>query len=955
MRLAVDVVDYIPETGLSTPLQPSLAIIRTGQSDGESRWHEAQIDFWPRSSSTRLVLSNRSADHDASVGPIELLSSENDSQVVGAWIASRPDHSNATAPIPLARLVAMRLEMSQWLEQFGDSGSPTTDSPLDYQQAYVAANRLIETLVREGYGGVMLTVSSDGTALFPDASVVSDAAWDANWASAGGAVDALELLMRLFDSASLTLVPCVRPSSPLLAIEKRLRINPLAAPAILAPSPLGGRMGTWDFDSPPLTSFGIYNPTSVDVLRELGQSIVELNRRCGGHRCVPMIGVMADERSHLHLPSLASVDEQTLDDFHASLGDSAPPRAGLANWIQKPGAETFERWRTARLASGFGEVADRIDGRSLLMLTIDSALPSSLVELGRDPRIITSRLHRRALTEPLANRIRDEACNASVPVPLLAGQAPLVHNAGVFHQPLTAQSDFAPAGPDGQSSAANPFGPDHTVTPLLDTTESSLAMAQLLSRSDRSLIAIGGGGANQPASPIRRLSMNRFSKLPPVVMNDIESGDSVMTAVRVRQGFYRGETFVYAVNQTRFPVRWEARFSRPAQVIRIEPAPENETDQWPIDSPTAPAADRPVAAVKTGGEPSAPRRPTDAATKWQTMIRPGELVAIRVAGDNVNIVDWQASFAGGRDQILAIRAGIQDAVGGIETMPQRHVRGLIANPSFESEGDGGVPGWLTAQHPPGCVAIDRAVSFSGARSVRLTGEPGRPGGSWIVSQTLTQPTSGRLAVSVRLRGEPAPEGDRKPSLDVDQPMVIRMAIEGTVAGTPIRKMRSVLVPRDGEWTEPQWLEIARLPNLSVESLRLTIDMMSAGVVWVDDIACYDHFMTATEKTHCERMVFLAAGGISRGDCIGASRLLDSHWALDLFYPGPTPPIQTADGSIVRPAAFIPGVNQSKNPPPTGDPTTRVPNAVPKLPTAETRPGLGERLKSWIPGPLRFGN
>jgi hypothetical protein len=186
-------------------------------------------------------------------------------------------------------------------------------------------------------------------------------------------------------------------------------------------------------------------------------------------------------------------------------------------------------------------------------------------------------------------------------------------------------------------------------------------------------------------------------------------------------------------------------------------------------------------------------------------------------------------------------------------------------------------------------------------------------------------------------------------------MVIRMAIEGTVAGTPIRKMRSVLVPRDGEWTEPQWLEIARLPTLSVESLRLTIDMMSAGVVWIDDIACYDHFMTATEKTHCEHMVFLAAGGISRGDCIGASRLLDSHWALDLFHPGPTPPIQTADGSIVRPAAFIPGVNQSKNQPPTGDPTTRVPNAVPKLPTAETRPGLGERLKSWIPGPLRFGN
>ncbi|HBJ38748.1 MAG TPA: hypothetical protein DDZ51_29155, partial [Planctomycetaceae bacterium] len=135
-----------------------------------------------------------------------------------------------------------------------------------------------------------------------------------------------------------------------------------------------------------------------------------------------------------------------------------------------------------------------------------------------------------------------------------------------------------------------------------------------------------------------------------------------------------------------------------------------------------------------------------------------------------------------------------------------------------------------------------------------------------------------------------------------------MALEGTVGGTPIRQAKSVTLEPDGKWGEPQWLEIVRLPSLPVESLRLTIDLMSAGEVWVDDIACYDQFMTTAEITQWEHLVFLAAGGLTRGDCIGASRLFDSHWALDLLYASPNRDGQPSGTTSVRRAAFNPSVN-----------------------------------------------
>jgi len=962
LRLVAELVDIDPSTGVPQPLGPGLAIIRsaqqtvavqptfetaqqataqvagadTGSPTDSDLWHETVIDFWPRSPATRLVLSNRSSTAVAGLGRIDVMEDQSKSPEYPLAKQNRGEASNA-------RLAAMRLEIADLFEQFGDRALPTTVQPLDYQQVWVAANRLIETLRREGYGGVILTVSSDGTSLFPDRSIVPDAAWDANWATDAGPVDPLRLLLRIFERESLQLIPCIRPSAPVLALEKRLRFE-TTAQSIASSSPLAGQLGAWSFDGPPLTAFPIYNSAHAEVISHFTRTMVELNERCRDLASVPMLGILADERSYLRSSPLLVGDEQTLHEFHASLGDQAPPRESFETWVQKSGADAFQRWRSNRLANGLQQLLKRIDGRNLLVMSFDSALPSSLVELGRDRRIITTRLQRRALTEPLAMRVRDEACNASVPVPLDGDPAPLAYLAAAFHQPTSDPRGFEPGlsglgGADPMSDVdrvtaglidAVIENSQSVVTALLDPTESSIALAHLLNRSDRVIVAIGGGAANQPASDVRRRSLRSFAELPPVAMTDVESSVPAMTSLRVRMATHNDEVYIYAVNQTRWPVVWEAILSRPTTVYRLGPVPPQHT----LASARLPADD-PRSLVSS-------LRQNESGTRWQTVVAGGELVAIRVAARDATLVDWRATFAGSANQVATIRAGVDDAVSAIAKKQHLRRRDLIANPSFEADG-AGVPGWMIAQYPTDCVAIDSHVAFHGSRSIRLVGQAGRPGGSWIVSQTIQPPRSGRLAVSVRLRGA-------KATSQAAEPLVVRMALEATVGGTPIRKTKSVTVAADAKWSEPQWLEIAKLPSLPLESLRLTIDLMSGGEVWIDDITCYDQFMTAAEKTHWEHLVFLAAGGLSRGDCGGASRLFDSHWALDFVNASPWAGGQTNEQSSVRRAAFNPSV--------TSEPAASSPKAGPKVTAPATqpasRPGWSERLKSWLPGPLRFG-
>jgi hypothetical protein len=236
----------------------------------------------------------------------------------------------------------------------------------------------------------------------------------------------------------------------------------------------------------------------------------------------------------------------------------------------------------------------------------------------------------------------------------------------------------------------------------------------------------------------------------------------------------------------------------------------------------------------------------------------------------------------------------------------------LNNGGFEQSGGMGLVGWLHAQHPPGCVQVDDKEFIEGSQSVLLTTSAPAVARTWLVSETLDPPASGRLAVSLACRAD-AKEDDPGHHL--------RISIEATRGGDPVRFTRDLHVPRNGQWSEREVvLEIDEIETSSIESLRLTIDSLSGGRVWIDDVQLHDQFPTSKERADLQSQVFLAVQGLQRGNLLPSGKLLQNHWARHLLTLGPS--------------------EQPK----------RVMESVPS--PAET-PGVAERFRSWLPRPLRF--
>lgn len=953
VQLAVIAEDLRVRSADTKRLGQGLRVRRSGYEHQAQRWQEVIYDFWPSGPEVGLVVSNESLVRPLHLGEIEVRyvapKEREEPPPEEAVQASQSKMAAAPATMPEGRLALLRLDLVELLQQFGGGAAPTRESPLDYHAIWGVTDRLIETLKREGYDGVVLTVASDGAALYPTSSWRCDAAWDGNWNAAAGPVDPLALLLARFDAHSLRLVPCLRPGAPDPTLERLVKDDPAGAVSIVVPSPTEGRLGAWTFDGLPMTSFGLYNPIAPPVAAALSEMVAELRGRCGDHPCVAGIGLLADERSSLRLPPEALIDSLTLDRFHAALAPQAPSRAALEGWLRNQGDNPLRPWRRAQMTMLVERLVERAGPHRLLLLATDSALPSSLAGQGADGKVLTARLLRRSCAETLANRVRDEACGTSVRVGDTNGDRLMAHQIGLFHQPATR---IVPPAEGSEGSRAGVASIPGGLAAWQDETDAALSVSQLLGRSDRTMLIVGGAGANQPGGAIRRNSLRRFAQLPAIGMQDGPPGEAMASAVRLRLGVKEGDTYVYLANQVRWPVDVELEYRGPASVVALgEPAGR-------VDGRSASEADRAndakVARQLVGaGQPDHQR--------LRISLAAGELAVFRFEGQQVEIRRWKAEFGGSPEQLAMIRQYVQGALSWSPPGAQVSQFRRFDNGGFESTETQRIPGWLTAQHPKDAVAVDRSVAFQGKCSMRLTSRSNRGSGSWIVSDVLTPPASGRLAVSVRLRGEAIDDAASLP------PLKVRLALEGTVAGTPIRQTATVTVPRDGQWSDPPHrLEIARLPRLAVDSLRFTIDVTSDGVVWVDDVAWCDHFMTASERTRWDHLVFLAAGGISRGDLVAASRLIDSHWAIDLeradpLLPSVRPPEEQAPVATAKVTAAPRGREARSNAVAEADRMTEsgitgpqtmdsAPGAVSGEATDPTaKPGWTERVRSILTG------
>lgn len=229
--------------------------------------------------------------------------------------------------------------------------------------------------------------------------------------------------------------------------------------------------------------------------------------------------------------------------------------------------------------------------------------------------------------------------------------------------------------------------------------------------------------------------------------------------------------------------------------------------------------------------------------------------------------------------------GRDDSSWGRET-EAKEFRNLLRNGGFELPHEIGVPGWMHAHHPPGAVEIDTLVRSEGRQSIRLAGKTGSGASAWLISREIARPISGRLGVSMSLRGAPPTLSDKNASansVQVAEPIEIRVAIEGERRGQSIRRSETVQVPANGKWRTGrlvvEWLDVDPRQD---QNLHITIDNISNSTVWIDDIVVTDYFASAAERSDLQSLAYLAVQGLQHSDLRPTANLLKNFWAQDLL-------------------------------------------------------------------------
>jgi hypothetical protein len=381
------------------------------------------------------------------------------------------------------------------------------------------------------------------------------------------------------------------------------------------------------------------------------------------------------------------------------------------------------------------------------------------------------------------------------------------------------------------------------------------------------------------------LTLRAFAATPIENMHRIDSTDPAMQTIHLGSRTNNGHLYVSMTSLAPWTSEVDLETSAPIDWVLL--GEEQDSDQA-------------VPILQSGG------------THARVVVPPGQLITVRSAtATSANLKFWSARVGGGSGALEQIKQKVTLIVERIGMLSDFKPYPALRNGGFEQSGGIGLVGWLHAQHPPGCVRIDDKESVEGNCSVLLTTDGTSATRTWLVSDTIDPPRSGRLAVSLACRGE-MKEGELEHR--------VRISIEATRNGAPIRYTNEINIPCNGQWGSREVvLEADGIESATVDSLRLTIDSLSKGRVWIDDVNLHDQFPTAKERTELQSQAFLAVQGLQRGNLTPSGRLLQNHWARQLLAQGP----------------------------PQARPLTK------RVESPEETPGVAERIWSWLPRPLRF--
>jgi len=878
---------------------------------GPPRWVQHRLVFWPRTKTPMVLITNRRKASPAVYGKI---------RVLAGW-AHLP-RAFSTQNNPTKRVLAAYLDRPLFPETFSATeflDAWSNRSLDDWVTFYQGGTRLVEYLNYVGLNGLMISVLADGSTIYPSKVLQPTPRYDTGAFFATGQdpirKDVLEMLLRLFDREDLQLIPALEFAAPLPELEAILRRR---GPESVGIEWVGPEGLTLPQVYPPRRGLAPYYNVLHPRVQEAMLAVVrELVGAYAHHQSFVGLAIQLSARGYAQLPGPDwGLDDETIARFQRDTGlqvpGSGPNRfADRAEFLASPqNRQRWLQWRSNELSRFHRRIqseltAIRPDGRLYLaganMLTgeemeyqLRPALPrritiaDALLQVGIDVA-----QHRDAQAPLL---LRPEWVASGGPavgdvIQLEVNQMPdldrtfrevALPGSLFFHRPREARV--------ASFDQKSPFRPSYTwlfSQPMPSDEQNRRRFVHSLATLDSQAMFDGGWLLPLGQEDSIRDLVAGYRQLPAVPLKRV-SDPGGGQPVTIRYGTHQDRTFVYAVNDAPFPVSARVAVRAPAgcqleELTRL----------------------RRVAPLKHDAN----------GTYWTVRLKPYDLVVVALSAPNVELSRPQVTVAG--EVHTALDARIRELGARAAALRNPSSYDVLDNPGFEvPPGESGqIPGWTIPLRPGIAAQLDTAHKCNGTQSLKLASKG--PIAS-LVCKSFDAPKTGRLSMWVWLRAANA----------ASQPE-LRLALEGSLRGRNYDRFALVGaksgVPIGVQWA-PYVFQVDDLPLRGLSNLRIRLDLLGPGEVWIDDIRLVDLAFNENELRELAKLITLADVKRQNGQLRDCIRLLEGYWPHFLEANVPLKPA----GVARKPAR-----PQPKKPP-------EQPKDV---------PGLLERMKDLLPKKL----
>jgi hypothetical protein len=906
--------------------------------EGTSSMATHRITFWPKSREPYLLLANQSTYLPARFGNIRILAGP---QSLPGSVRDSVRNSVRNSPRKNLNSNAATRKRLAWhrspsfMDNFGVQKffDPSVGQPLDDWVAfYQGTTRLIEYLKAHHYQGAMITVTSDGSSIYPTALEHNTPTHDSGVFLSNGQdpfrKDVLRMMLKMFERDNLMLVPAFSFSQPLKQVEA-LR-DTLQTPQSFDLVDQTQRLAAGSDWRPR------YNPLDETVQASVVQILDTFLKRYRGFGSLGGLSLICHPSTYTILPSSKwGHDRHTTDRFlqstHPQAGVLAAPAQQPTDQptrssqqpdqrMLEPTEQQWIQWRCDQMTRLYQSIAEMVDQQvpdgQLFIVPLEihrsdeafSALCPNLhasvdfeqlmqqhgfdrTELLSDPRIVLLNPQSLPTAETLsASRAEINATESHRVSNFFAGGL----QTGTLFQHQGLWAHFA------QLQSLPPFDQQSgrlmrrlQLTPAGHWNRQRFISA--LRQQDSFFLIDGGHGLAQGqesslanfAATYAQLPRRRFLDVPykmaaPAANNTSQTGtttNQVTTldqSVVVRQTAFQGRRYLYAINDSPYHATVAVDFSNGAEANEKQEHPAGsftKTDAQPrFGSPLTPVASNPVLRyVPIDGEPenSAPLQSFDLQTKQLTLELPPFAIAAGFLLDDQSSAT-RYTYQIDSNIVQSLRKKTYALQAKLNLAKDSQPLNVLPNADFESAALPEQVGWSYGDQKEPSITLDRSQGHQSKSSLKLTAD-GSP--VWIRSSHFKAPATGRISVTAYLKID---QGAAQPPL--------RIAIEGETSSSTYYRFGSVggLAPRNtSKQLDDQWRQFAvhfdDLPA-DIRDLRIGFDLMSEGSVWIDNVAVRDRWF---DENDAKAMTQLLAGAVPLVDQPSSyescRRILESYW------------------------------------------------------------------------------